>query len=143
MDKLKRIIAGSGLDVIKTKYLETKVINGKNVIIVESEGVKYELHGNKKVKIEPISDLMYDYKDEISEEDFKNQIQGEWKPVAGIHDGVITYTEEELLRIKELPKPRGWHFRPIYVDVENNVYFKGELQPELKDKYDQDGKLIE
>jgi len=105
MDKLKRIIAANGLDIIKTKYIETKKLNGKNLIIVETDGVKYELDGNNKRIIEKPKEFIVEPSEDIQ-------------------------------------KPRGWHFRPIYVDVVGNVYFKGELQPELKDKYDQEGNLI-
>ncbi|NPV13229.1 MAG: hypothetical protein HPY57_15830 [Ignavibacteria bacterium] len=29
-------------------------------------------------------------------------------------------------------KPRGWHFRDVFVDSEGNVYHKGIEQPQLK-----------
>jgi len=124
MDKLKRIIAANDLDVTKTKYIETINRNGKNIIIVECDDVKYELDGNTKTEIKKIE-------------------TDEWKPIAGIHNGSITYTEEYLEKIKTFNKPRGWHFRPVFVDEENNVYFKGELQQDLRGKYDKDGNLLE
>jgi len=120
MDKLKRIIAANDLDIVKTKYIETIVKNGKNIIVVENEGIKYELDGNIKTEIKKTETIT-----ELIEEDY------------------VTYTEEYLEKIKDLPKPRGWHFRPVFVDEENNVYFKGELQQDLRGKYDKDGNLLE
>lgn len=32
----------------------------------------------------------------------------------------------------EVRKPRGWHMKPLFVDTEGNVYYKGVEQPELK-----------
>ena len=37
-----------------------------------------------------------------------------------------TYTKNDV------KKPRGWHFRDVFVDSEGNVYHKGIEQPELK-----------
>jgi len=46
------------------------------------------------------------------------------------------YTEQELKRLKEevknIKKPRGWHFKEVFEDSEGNVYHRGELQPHLK-----------
>ena len=48
----------------------------------------------------------------------------------------IIYTKDEILRleneVKSIKKPRGWHFKEQYVDIEGNVYHKGKLQPQLK-----------
>jgi len=48
----------------------------------------------------------------------------------------IIYTKEEILKlendVKKIKKPRGWHFKEQYIDIEGNVYHKGKLQPQLK-----------
>jgi hypothetical protein len=37
----------------------------------------------------------------------------------------------------DVKKPRGWHFRDVFVDSEGNVYHKGIEQPELKGTLEQ------
>lgn len=48
----------------------------------------------------------------------------------------IIYTKEEILRleteVKSIKKPRGWHFKENFIDLDGNVYHKGKLQPHLK-----------
>jgi len=39
-----------------------------------------------------------------------------------------TRSTEELKRLKEIKKPKGWHFRAEYIDIEGNIYLKGKLQ---------------
>jgi len=40
----------------------------------------------------------------------------------------ILRSKEESDRIKKIKKPRGWHFRDEYIDIEGNIYHKGILQ---------------
>ena len=48
-------------------------------------------------------------------------------------DEVKTESKYEYIVSKnEVKKPRGWHFRDVFVDVEGNVYHKGVEQPDLK-----------
>jgi len=46
------------------------------------------------------------------------------------------YSEEEVKlleeQVKQVKKPRGWHFKEEFIDDEGNVYHKGKLQPHLK-----------
>ena len=133
--KIYRIISANGF-----KHESFDSIDDEGLIYVIEDGEKYSLDGFTKTKIETtkepsIVELMKDYKSEIILDDIdfekksqKNTKTDEWKPVAGIHNGLITRTEEELKRIKAIKKPRGWHFRDIYEDSEGNIYHKGILQ---------------
>lgn len=97
--KLNRILTIHGFDPLKTKIIDIETINGKSIVVVEYQNIKYKLDGVEKTQIK-------EDKKEIKEDK------------------------------KEIKKPRGWHFRPVFVDVEGNVYHKGILQPELKDTLD-------
>ena len=69
------------------------------------------------------------------------EIEGKKYKLTGTKKELIS---EEIVKEKpyqnitktKTPKPRGWHFRPVYVDSEGNVYHKGVIQPELKGTLD-------
>jgi len=162
--KIFRIIKGNGL---KPENFDTMDDDG--MIYVIEDGIKYKLDGfnktivnEKKSKVFTISadkfdeekakEIMRNYKDEISIDDFKlNDIdirdgivfvnntstnlsldeytkQYEiWKPIAGENKGKITLADNELKKIKAIKKPRGWHFKDEFEDSEGNIYQKGKL----------------
>ena len=67
------------------------------------------------------------------------EIEGKKYRINGTNKELISEVEEkpyQNVAKTETPKPRGWHFRPVYVDSEGNVYHKGVLQPELKGTLD-------
>lgn len=49
-----------------------------------------------------------------------------------IIDELTILTNEDEEEIIEDKKPRGWHFKKVFVDKFGNVYHKGVIQPELK-----------
>lgn len=104
--RIEKLLESNSLDAHKSKILESKMINGKTILIIECDDITYEVDGlNKRI----IND--------------NNQI-----------------LEKKIEDVKT--KPRGWHFRPVFVDINYEVYFNGKLQPELKGKYDLEGNLI-
>lgn len=38
-----------------------------------------------------------------------------------------------MMKKSGTPKPKGWKFMKVFVDIEKNVYFRGVEQPDLKD----------
>ena len=136
--KMEKLLYANGIEPLNTTILETKMVDGKTIIIIETEGVKYEIDGlNKKVisekEIDPtLIKLMEDYK--ISDVEVIDDIlfiDGEstektienWINDKKVYDNVAK---------TETKKPRGWHFRPVYVDSDENVYHHGQEQSELK-----------
>lgn len=111
---MERLLYAIGLDPKKTKLVNSVMKNGKSILYVESDNIKYKIENAVKTIIEDNNHIVKDI---------------EPKPEK-VESGVVT------------KKPKGWHFRAIYVDTNGDVYFKGKIQPELKDKYDQEGKLI-
>lgn len=144
--KMERLLAANGLNATRSKILNSTTVKGKTTLIIECDDVTYEVQGlNKRViskkEDDRIAKLMEDYKLQAVE----------------IIDGILYLdgkstdkTTEEWIADKKVyevtktdtPKPRGWHFRPVFVDENGDVYFKGKIQPEQKGKYDLDGNLI-
>ena len=61
--------------------------------------------------------------------------QGVSYRIDGLNKSVIEEVKTEskyIVSKNEVKKPRGWHFRDVFVDVEGNVYYKGIEQTELK-----------
>jgi len=133
--KIYRIIRGNGL-----KPENFTSIDKNGIIYVTEDGVDYRLDGFKKsiiVKVdtnfseekakETLSELMSEYKKDVTwDEDIKID-NVELEPPADITKGLVR-TDEEIKRIKDIKKPRGWHFKDKFVDSEGNVYIKGILQ---------------
>lgn len=51
-----------------------------------------------------------------------------------LHKEIIDNKPESKWEVSknDVKKPRGWHFRDVFVDSEGNVYHKGIEQKELK-----------
>lgn len=49
-----------------------------------------------------------------------------------INNNIVLESTYVIPTKNEVKKPRGWHFRDVFVDDEGNVYHKGIIQPELK-----------
>lgn len=50
-----------------------------------------------------------------------------------LHKEIVDNVKEKWEVSKnEVKKPRGWHFRDVFVDSEGNVYHKGVEQTQLK-----------
>lgn len=111
--KIEKLLEANGLNAHKSKILNSRMVNGKTILTIECDDVTYEVDGLNKRII-----------DDKPKNDNKHK-----------NDYKVSKTETH--------KPRGWHFRPVYVDENGDVYFKGKLQPELKGKYDLDGNIIE
>ena len=104
---MNRLLIGNGLNPATTKILDVITSGQNSIVIVESDGVKYKLDGFNKTIIE-------DKKDEVVEIE------------------VVNEPKNETVTKNDVKKPRGWHFRPVYVDSEGTVYHKGVEQPDLK-----------
>jgi hypothetical protein len=139
--KMERLLAANGLNATRSKILNSITSKGKTTLIIECDDVIYEVQGLNKKIIKKEDKLLEDYK--IQNVDIVNDII--------IIDGKSTdKTIDEYVADKKVyevtktdtQKPRGWHFRPVFVDENGEVYFKGKLQPELKGKYDEEGNLI-
>ena len=101
MQKMNRILLIHGLDPSKTNILETITENGKSIVLVENEGIKYMLDGNNKTIVSS--------EENVTEEVIENTID-----------------------IENYKRPKSWHFRAIFVDIDGTVYKRGVEQPELK-----------
>lgn len=106
--KMERLLAANGLNATRSKIINSNTVKGKTTLIIECDGVTYEVQGLNKRIINKKED----------------------------NEKVYEVTKTDT------PKPRGWHFRPVFVDENGDVYFKGKIQPDQKGKYDLDGNLI-
>lgn len=123
MNKMNRILFSNGLDPLRTEILRTEMIGSNSIIYVLFEGVEYRLDGFTKTIVGEISEpekIIETIIDEVKESPFS------------VVTETITKNVDVVEDVVEIQKPRGWHFRPVYVDTLGNVYYKGVLQPELK-----------
>lgn len=105
-EKIYRIITANGL---KKENFDSVSENGD--IFVTEDGVLYKLNGfNKAI----VSNSL-----EVSSNNKTNKIE----PSKDKHR-----SEDEIDRIMNIKKPRGWHFSNKYIDDEGNIFIKGKLQ---------------
>ena len=134
MNKLTRILMANNLDVLNTKILDVVTTEGISIIYAELDGIKYKIEGFTKTIISNnIGENDINLNDYIEIDESDDDL-----PLTNINiENIIEETDEvevseEVEAGNEISKPRGWHFKKVYVDVEGNVYFRGIEQPELR-----------
>jgi len=103
----------------------------------QNDDIKKLLQYINYLEDRPLYSRIKNIKKDLNVETYKN-ITNETLVIDKIDEPIKTiYSTDELNRLKKeakkIQKPRGWHFREKYVDSVGNVYFKGELQPHLKE----------
>jgi hypothetical protein len=142
MTKAHRLLVMHGFD-IHTEIIE--LLTDK--IIVKSDNNIYEISLNEVRLIKKLEENTEDTSNiPIIEDELKTNMEEPlllFEPkeneesiiedIVEIEDKIVTIKQEIQIDPKDVKKPRGWHFKPVFVDSEGNVYHKGKLQPELKD----------
>ena len=104
LHKMNRLLVSHGIDPTRATILRVEQSDPLfQIVYVEFDGIQYIIDNVSKIRIDNTDNTT------------NNNNDSKWEVTKN-----------------NVKKPRGWHFRDVYVDNEGNVYHKGVEKPELK-----------